>query len=233
MFTLTEFCTFFRQDNHEMIKEAIEECGLLTVIKAVEAYSAKQGQISSQMTRVILESTLEMAELYHVIWSTDQIINGDNNLLPEDPILDLISVLALMEGEPDEEEDDFEILSRRLIEIIGLCPESEFKPILSFMAKTDMILVMPESVILAMLERIKRLLGDDRYFFSTLYSAVAIYVLEETISEIEELPEMDLALGLASIVEVSTEEPYEPVAVSGPDWFAQSYTRKRDRRREF
>lgn len=182
MTTLSELCTYLGQDDREKIKEMMEECGPPAIITAAAVYSTKQRQISPYMTRVILQGTIKVMEVCHAVWSADQMVNGDNDLVPKDSIVDLFSALTLYQVEPENE--NTRMLIQKLNKIIGTCPEPEFEQILSFVSKTNMILIMPDGIVLAILERIKRVLKDDRTFFLILHSAVTMSMLEDVISTV-------------------------------------------------
>lgn len=250
MATLTDYRTFFKQDNYEQIGRMIEDFGIATVITAA-AICSKDQPISPNMTRLILFRTISTVSVHHFIWSADDMINGDDTFMPDDSLLNLLSVYILSQSGCEDIEP--KAVAQELIHVIGTCNVSEFKQILSFVAKADMVLILSDDVLLAMLERIKRIFQDDRVFFLMLHSAMMSSILEETVSEValsqgvgesiiamlkergyevEIVPETD-DFPIPNLPEKTDAPPvnsYQAATSSSFDWFAQHSRRRRGRR---
>ena len=251
MATLDELCQSFRENDLVEIKEAIEEGELLVVVEAAALYSTKQRRVSLDITRLILQETVESVSLHHAIWSANQIINDGNKFMPSESILNLFEFLIFAQPEP--ESGRFEAVSRKLIQIIGTCQEPEFQQILSFAAEGEIATTLPDGVMLAMSERIKRVLQDDRAFFLILQSAIVTALLENCIMtafaldsagttmleelqaqgyEVEAVPEINGAFIVSSSddPDSSMVDTYQP-ATRSSDWFTQNSRHRRRGRR--
>ena len=185
MATLAEIYQYFKEDDYKAIEEEMEHRDLVTMVMMAVTYCAEGRQLKPYTTRVILQNMLLLVGVHHVIWSADQIINEDVTATMElDP-----QIMAAMIGvnialvEPDEE--DLRAINKKLVEIIGTCSEPEFKQVLAFVARTDLVVDLPGGAMLTMLERIKRVLRDDRVFFLILHSAILANVIEDILAEID------------------------------------------------
>ena len=185
MATLAEIFQYFREDDYKAIEEEMRHRDLSSMIMMAATYCVGGRQIKPHTTRVILQNTLSLVGMHHAVWSADQILNEDVTAVMElDP-----QIMAAMMGvnialiEPDEE--DLKAVNERLARIFGTCPEPEFKQALAFVARTDLVVDLPGGAMLAILERIKRVLRDDRVFFLILHSAILANAIEDILAEID------------------------------------------------
>ncbi|MBR2841366.1 hypothetical protein IKE80_01100 [Candidatus Saccharibacteria bacterium] len=252
MATLAELYTSIEEDNLAEIEEAIKEYELPTVVEIAASYSTRQRQVSPKMTRLILQRTIESISIHHMIWSADQIINGGDEFVPSEAIMTSFEFLIFTQPEP-ENEKEFKTVSRRLVQVIGTCQEPEFQQILSFAAEGEIAMALPDEIMLAMAERIKRILQDDRAFFLILQSAIMTALLEASITaaivssdaetrmleelraqgyEVEAMPEINgvFMIDTQDDSNGSTTEAYQP-ATRSSDWFVQNSRHRRRGRR--
>ena len=183
MLSYSEFCTYFKEDDYNEIKEILEEFGPFAVLSAAASYSGQGRQISPHMTRVIVQEVATATVAYHAIWTLNEMINGDKDLVPEGPTLELLMKLFYSQVE-ETEDPEFKAACRQLIEHIGTCPDHQFEQLLGYISATNLALKFPDNVTLVTLERVKRYLKDDRVFFLVLMNSVTLHMLEGVVAEI-------------------------------------------------
>lgn len=222
-----ELCDCFERDDCEGIKGLIYEYTISSVLPVAASYSAQYQQLSDKMTREIIQAVMSEIEMHHAIWMFDEMINGKEILLADDSILLLIESELLAYQEEDSAET--RVNRQQLVQYIELCSDSEFGQFLSSISDIDVATAMSGSVILATIERARRLIDDDRVFFLVLHSAYMTTAFGLLLMNVA--MSQDETLGQFQEQEYETEIIPQFNPSSGTEWAAAQPRRHHGRRR--
>ena len=165
-----------------MIPDLIDQYGIPSALAVAASYCDIEWGISADMAHVLIQSTIADANMHYAIWMFDEMINRNNDYKVNEDVFNWVANEILIQHEIDEVE--IKELHSQLIKHIYTCSGSDFAAFVAFISEADTALILADETMLAVLERIRRYLNNDRVFFLALYSALISDELESVVSEI-------------------------------------------------
>ena len=178
-----DYRTLFDNDDCNGVKEVLQEYGPLTVLADAAIYSTRQ-KLSANMTRTILETTISEYDLDCALWILNEFINGADT--SGEVVLGIEVAKTLQNALADPQDFGQEAVKagqKSILLHIGLCSDGDFDELLKVIAKIALQIELPNNIMLATLERIKRRIKDDRVFFMSVNFGISTRALELLVTE--------------------------------------------------